>query len=99
MTRFWKAFQNWLKPRKSHSFPRRFLRYFLFFLPIVPLVNLIFGTRWYDGFGGAAFLSFCWAVGDYAFFNVYGGTDEHYADGTFDPSPQNPVPKSAVPKF
>jgi hypothetical protein len=49
-------------------------------LPIWPLGHLFLAGPWHDGIGWLLWLSFLYALGEYGYFHVYGGTEADFPD-------------------
>jgi len=81
--------REFLKPRKDQFLLNRWMRGLLVTLPISVMVNAVLRKGWFQNIG-AALVSFCYALGDHAYFNVYGGTEKDYP---------NPPEKATPPTF
>jgi hypothetical protein len=86
MRRAFQSLRDWHRPRSSHSLVDRWLRDLVLMLLALPVLHLFWRAPWYDGIGTILWMSFCYALAEYGYFHVYGGTDEHY--------PNLPEPKS-----
>jgi hypothetical protein len=81
-----KAVDDWYSPRKLHSFLGRLGRNLVVFLPLWPYTHLYSKGVWWDGLDYVIYSSFAFALGQYAYFYSYGGTDEDYP---FPPAPRS----------
>jgi hypothetical protein len=72
------SIRDWYRPRKRHSIMDRWWRTVVILLPVCPLMHLFFAGPWYEGIGSVVGGSFVYALADYAYFHVYGGTDKDY---------------------
>jgi hypothetical protein len=88
MRRLLKSFGEWYRPRTQHSFLGRWGRDFIICLPMWPSANLFSSGPWWGGLVfDVGIMSFMLALGQYAYFQVYGGTDEDYPFSS-DPGPR-----------
>jgi hypothetical protein len=47
-------------------------------LPAWPISHLFLSGPWFEGIGSVLGYSFPYALGDYAYFHVYGGNEKDY---------------------
>ena len=78
MSRTRAAIIEWLRPRKRHAFVGLWLRSILCLLPIWAADRLFSHGPWHEDLGPILMLSLCFALGNYGYFHVHGGTDEDY---------------------
>jgi hypothetical protein len=78
MRNFLASIRDWYRPRKQHSLLDRWWRTAVITLPAWPIMHMFFPGPWYQGIGSVLGYSFLYALGDYAYFNVYGGTEKEY---------------------
>jgi len=89
MRRLIMSFFDWCRPRKQHSFLGRWGRNFVICLLMWLPGSLFSSWPWWRGLAfDAGLTSFMFAVGQFAYFHVYGGTDEDY------PFPPTPGPSA-----
>ena len=89
MHRVFAAIRAWHRPRQHHSLFARWWRDFVILLPTWPLMHLFFSGPWYEGIGSLVGYSFIYALGEYGYFHVYGGTEAKY------PNPPKPPSESS----
>jgi len=93
MKRVLAPIREWYRPRKRQSFGNRLLRTLLLMLSAWllgwPLGHFLFRAPWHDGLGTVVWLSLCFALADFGYFNVYGGTEEDYPYPPLDTRPQS----------
>jgi hypothetical protein len=80
MRKFLRAFREWHRPRRHHSLVTRWWRNAVLMLPFLPLLHSIFPGPWYDGLGSVIWYSLAYALGEYGYFHVYGGTETEYPE-------------------
>lgn len=80
MPNVFKSVREWHRPRQQHSFLDRWWRNLLILLPVWPLMHVFFSGPWYEGIGSTVGYSFLYALAEYGYFHVYGGTDAEYPD-------------------
>ena len=78
MHKVFAAIRAWHRPRQHHSLFARWWRDFVILLPTWPLMHLFFSGPWYEGIGSLVGYSFIYALGEYGYFHVYGGTEAKY---------------------
>lgn len=70
----------WHRPRQHHSLFARWWRNVVILLSIWPLFHLYLSGPWYEGLGSVVGYSFVYALAEYGYFHVYGGTEAEYPD-------------------
>lgn len=78
MRRALTAIREWQRPRKQQSILEHWWRTYLLTVPVCVLVNLLLRDSWQAGLVSPVWISLCYALGDYAYFHVYGGNDANY---------------------
>lgn len=92
ISRILRSYREWARPRKSHSLLTRCFHRLAIFLPFC-VVYVLVPRPWGGDLGSAIrmwiWMSVLYALGDHAYFQVYGGTEIEYPElpGT-DPTKQ-----------